>query len=284
MKSFAVTLLTIFAIASCQKQGAMLSISPKDKSDSLAWHVTVMQVEDCMPIYYAKENGLFDSLGIDVRLMDYSSMLDADTALTRGKAQAGYTSFPRIATYNAESNAHLKPIMLCPSNYQLLAAPGSKTDSVKQLNQRMVALARYTHAHYWIHQLTRNAGLKADSIFLPQVNDINLRMSMLCDSLVDAAMLPEPLATQARSKGCRPIATVPPATRMNCIATHQWPATDTLRLSQQAKFTKALSIAVEQLNKGKQAKHQSRFLSPSVSTEENQNEAERWLNSIQLKQ
>ncbi len=284
MKSFVFTILSILTIASCQKQGAIVSSPQDNKTDSIAWYVTVMPVEDCMPVYYAKENGIFDSLGVDVRLMEYTSMLDADTALIRGHAQAGYTSFPRVLVYNDESVTNLSPIMSCPSNYQLLTAPGSNIDSVGQLNQRMVAMARYTQAHYWSYMLEEQAGLGPDSIFRPQINDINLRMSMLKDSLVDAAMLPEPLATRARSEGCKPINTVAPDVQVNCFATHNWNVTDTLRQSQQAKFTKALTIAVERLNARVKQKHQAKFMLPANITEENQKKVQHWLNSIELKQ
>lgn len=249
MKTFVLTLLTILTLASCQKQGANASLPECVKGDSLAWKVTVLPVEDCLPIYYAKERGIFDSLGVDVRLMEYASMLDADTALYLGHAQAGYTSLPRILVYEQEQKAKLTDILPCPGRYWLMTAPGAPHDSITQMGEKMVALSRYTQADYWSDVLMDRSDMRRDSIFRPQVNDLWLRTDMLCDSLLDAAILPNPMAETAKRKGCKVMAEcIDTLHHFNCIATHEWPKEDTLRLQQQARFLQALRVAAENIN------------------------------------
>lgn len=250
MRTIALTLLTILTLASCQKQGANASLSERPKEDdSLAWKVTVLPVEDCLPIYYARETGIFDSLDVDVRLLEYASMLDADTALYLGHAQAGYTSLPRIIVYEREQKAKLHDILPCPGRYWLVTAPRTPHDSIAKMGERMVALSRYTQADYWSDMLMDEAKMRRDSIFRPQVNDLWLRTDMVCDSLLDAAMLPNPMAAIARRKGCKMLAEcVDTLHFFNCIATHKWAPTDTLRLMQQERFLQALRVAAKRIN------------------------------------
>lgn len=249
MRTIVLTLLTILTLASCQKQGANASLTGHTKDDSLAWKVTVLPVEDCLPIYYAHETGIFDSLGLDVRLMEYASMLDADTALILGHAQAGYTSLPRIIVYEREQKAKLHDILPSPGRYWLMTAPGSRLDTIAKMGEKMVALSRYTQADYWSDMLMDHAGMRRDSIFRPQVNDLWLRTDMLCDSLLDAAMLPNPMAQTAKRRGCKVLAEcIDTLHHFNCIATHVWAKDDTLRLAQQEMFIQALQASAQKIN------------------------------------
>ena len=249
MRTIVLILLTILTLASCQKQGANASLSERSQDDSLAWEVTVLPVEDCLPIYYAREAGIFDSLKLDVRLMEYASMLDADTALYLGHAQAGYTSLPRILVYKQEQRANLRDIMPCPGRYWLVTAPKAPLDTITKMGEKMVALSRYTQADYWSDMLMEQAKMKQDSIFRPQVHDLWLRMDMVCDSLMDAAMLPKPMADNAKRKGCKVMTEcIDTLHYFNCIATHEWAPSDTLRREQEEKFLQALRVAAQKLN------------------------------------
>lgn len=302
MRTLLLTLSVILTLASCQKQGANVSLPEGSRPDSLAWKVTVMAVEDCLPIYYAKETGIFKSAGLDVRLMEYASMLDADTALCLGHAQAGYTSLPRILAYEQEQKAKLQSILPCPGRYWLMTAPRAPHDTITLMGEKMVALSRYTQADYWSDVLMDEAGMKRDSIFRPQVNDLGLRTDMLCDSLLDAAMLPNPMAETAKQKGCKVIAECADTLYyFNCIATHKWAPADTLRLKQQKKFLQALQLAVQKMNAqpaSAQAvlkKYMVRenetpasfslpvFPLPEDSLDESRQKANEWFNSRQLK-
>lgn len=49
--------------------------------DSLALKVGVSQRIDCLPAFVALDEGIFDSLGVDVKLVHYTSQLDCDKSL-----------------------------------------------------------------------------------------------------------------------------------------------------------------------------------------------------------
>ena len=54
--------------------------------DSTALHVALVPTMDNLPLYYAKETGIYDSLGLNIELLTYSSAMDCDTAFTNGEA------------------------------------------------------------------------------------------------------------------------------------------------------------------------------------------------------
>ncbi|MDD7304153.1 MAG: ABC transporter substrate-binding protein [Bacteroidaceae bacterium] len=249
MKGFFTTLLTILMLASCTEREAMLS-NPDDKADSLALKVGVMPVVDCLPLFYAQRTGIFDSLDLDVRLVRYQSMMDVDTALQRKRVQMGYTALPRIELMAQQDSTHLLPLVQGQDGYALMLAPKSKIRKAKQLGERMVGLARYTTGDYLSDLFLQGEGLPLDTVFRPQFNDVALRCRMLTDSLVDAAMLPQPYALQARLSGCRQMKiaadTLP---SLNCLASHRFAAKDTLRQRQQRLLLAAYDMAVEALQK-----------------------------------
>ncbi len=246
-------ILTILTLASCHWQGAILSQQEDQQADSLAWHVAVLPVMDCLPVYYASERGLFDSVGLDVRLISYQSMMDADTALAKGHVQASYTSLPRLVVLEEKddeaASLALQPISLCHGAWWLVASPGNKAKKMEKLKERMVALERNSQSDWWSDQLMEQAKMEHSDIFRPQINDVSLRLQMVTDNLVDAAILPMPHAMMAELAGCRVLSRLSDSLSwMHCWATPTFQKTDTLRLEQQKLFLMALDMASEELN------------------------------------
>ncbi len=244
--------LTVLMLASCHRQGAMLSQKDAATADSLAWHVAVLPVMDCLPVYYASERGLFDSLGLDVRLLAYQSMMDADTALVKGHAQAGYSALPRLLQLAEDSAAaalSLQPLALCHGTYWLVTGPKSKIKKVEKMQERMVALSRNNLGDWWSDQLMEQKNMERSDIFRPQINDVALRLKMVTDDMVDAAILPMPQAFMAKQAGCRVLSQlVDSLCWMNCMAVPTFAADDTLRHQQQELFLLALDSAAVELN------------------------------------
>ena len=65
-----------------------LSMQEKARQDSIdkaSFKVGVMPTLDCLPVFVAHDEKLFDSLGVTVHLKCYSAQMDCDTALERGR-------------------------------------------------------------------------------------------------------------------------------------------------------------------------------------------------------
>lgn len=245
-------LLSVSFLISCQQEQNTTFPEEAARQDSLALHVGVMPVMDCLPIYYAQQTDLFNEQGVDVRLRDYLSQMDADTALQRGWVEIAYTDVIR----SLQMKEDVRVVMGLPCKHSLVTARSKRIRQLKHLNERMVALDRLSMSDYWSDEAMLKGGLEQTSIYRPQINDIQLRLSMLSEQLVDAALLPEPYATQAIMKGNRCIFTSNDSSlTLACMTIRKNVLTDTMRMAQIRKFFKAYNCAVDQLN-GEKCRHE----------------------------
>lgn len=234
--------LLLLCLCACHRDGVTISPEEQARKDSLALHVAVMPVTDCLPLYYAERMGVFEKEKLDVRLHEYLSTADCDTALTNKVCQVAYTDLFRLKMMNLCDTTHV--LATLDGKLYLISARGKRIRSTKHLKERMVTLNRHSTADYWSDQILEEAGLEAMDIYRPQINDIRLRTTMLCDELVDAAILPEPYASWAELKGHRRIAqtgefTLPTA----CFAIDSEVSNDTHRKKQMAALIRVFRAA-----------------------------------------
>ncbi len=146
---------------------------------------------------------MFREAKVDVRLHEYQSFADCDTALENNVCHVAYTDLFQLRVHNICDSSHV--LTTFDGQLCLMSARGKRIRTTKNLKERMVALNRHGTADYWSDQIVSEAGFEPTDIYRPQINDIRLRTTMLCDELVDAAILPEPYATWAELKGHRRI-------------------------------------------------------------------------------
>ena len=75
-----------------------LSMQEKARQDSIdkaSFKVGVMPTLDCLPVFVAHDEKLFDSLGVTVHLKCYSAQMDCDTALERGRVEGAVSDLIR---------------------------------------------------------------------------------------------------------------------------------------------------------------------------------------------
>ncbi|MCF0199047.1 MAG: ABC transporter substrate-binding protein [Bacteroidaceae bacterium] len=208
------SILILFMLASCNQQGAMLS-SDEQAADSLVLRVATLPVEDCLPVYYAQRMGLFDSCGVRVNIQEYQSQMDCDTALVRLHSDIGYTCLPRIYVLQSQGDT-LLPQFYTSGRMYLVSAKTKRLKKTKLLQDRIIGIERNSTADYFADQIITSAGLKTSDIYRAQINDVQLRTSMLNGQLVDAALLPEPYATLAECEGNYRLVSIPDSTLHFC--------------------------------------------------------------------
>ena len=71
----------------------------------------------------------------------------------------------------------------------------------RHLKERTVGMARHSVTDLLLDTVIGQARLDAFTVYHPQINDINLRCGMLQNGTIDAAFLPEPYITQAKTEG-----------------------------------------------------------------------------------
>lgn len=191
--------MSVLAIVGCQHEA---SISPKEQArrDSAALHVALMPVQDCLPFYLAQLTGIYERLGLDLRITTYMAQLDTDTALANSHVHVAYSDLARAIMLQQDS-VGVYAIAAFEGTLSLVTMRRGRIRQLNQLKEKMVAVARHSITDYWSDRLADSAGIARAEIFRPQINDVRIRTDMLCNGTMDAAFLPEPYASEAIKRG-----------------------------------------------------------------------------------
>jgi NitT/TauT family transport system substrate-binding protein len=192
--------LILALFSACQSHPA---ISPEEQArrDSAALHVALMPVADCLPFYVAQRTGIYDRLGLDLRIHTLWAQLDTDTALLRRRVHAAYSDLVRAIMIQQTDTFDLRAVAALPGDLQLITNRRGRVRKLGQLKERMVAVSRHSITDYWSDRLMDSARMAQTDIFRPQINDVRIRTDMICNGTMDAAFLPEPFAHEALLRG-----------------------------------------------------------------------------------
>ena len=191
--------LCLLFLSACHNEQ---TISPEElaRRDSAALHVALMPVLDCFPFYLAERTGIYERLGLDVRIRTYMAQLDIDTTLAKGHVEVGYSDLARQIMLQQDST-DVRAIASFDGSLQLITPRKARVRKLNQLKEKMVAVARHSVTDYWSDRLTDTASFARSDIFRPQINNLRIRTDMLCNATMDAVFLPEPFASEAIQRG-----------------------------------------------------------------------------------
>lgn len=219
------------------------------KEDSAALKIGVLPTMDCLPLYVAKERMLFDTLGVDIRLKPYNSQIDCDAALLKGRLEGTVTDLVKGEGMKQKGTA-LRYATATSARWQFVANRLSRINELKQLTDKLVAMARFSATHLLAELCIDSARLKRDDVFLVQINDPNICLKMLQNNELDAMLLPEPQATSARLwKNPVLFDTEQRDIRLGVIAFREKVLQGKERSRQYAAFLKGYNAAVDSINR-----------------------------------
>lgn len=175
-----------------------------DSADSTTLRLGLLPTIDCLPFYYADSTGIFDSLSLDVSLVTFSAAMDADTALQNGTIDALATDLVKLSRRTPPCDS-LHVVMTGTLNLWLVTASNARLLKAESLKDKIIGTTRHSAVHYFFDRLTEKAGLQPIDVNKPQINDISVRASMLVQNQYDAAILPEPHASEAVARGAKRI-------------------------------------------------------------------------------
>lgn len=238
------TLISLMLASCTKKQEAMLSPEQLREQDSLALHIAVMPVMSCLPVYYAERTGMTDSAGLDIRLIRHTAQMDIDTTIQRGHAEIAISDLIRSIRLQAP------PFLAMDEEMTLIAQKGKRTRKLKEVKEKMVAIARLSITDYWCDRMLDSARLEERDIFRPQINDVTLRATMLSKGTMEAAMTSEPYTTWLLMEGNKKLYTSRRKPALAAWIMADSIKADTFRLGQIEKFVAIYNAAIEKINKG----------------------------------
>ena len=166
--------------------------------DSTLINIAVIPTLDCLPLFLAEEHDMFNRHGLNIHLTDYQAQMDCDTAFVNNSAQGMITDLVRAERLK-RLGTDLVYATATRTSWQLLTSQTARIKQLKQLDDRMLAMTRYSATDLLGDLLVDSAKLKHERVFRIQINDIDVRPNMLENHTMDAMFLPEPQATAARN-------------------------------------------------------------------------------------
>ena len=252
MKKIACILATVCLLAGCgqsYEEKQRLTRQQRlqmQREDSAALKVAVMPTMDCLPLYVAQERGFFKAQGIDVRLKRFTAQMDCDTAIARGRVEGLVSDLVR--TERLQSGTPLRYVASTNAYWQLITRRSARIRELKELDDKMVAMTRYSVTDLLTTIAVDSAKLKTERVFRIQINDVNIRLSMLMGNELDAMFLTEPQAVQARLQKNRVLMdTRSMDVKPGVLAFSEKALKNKQREQQLTKFVKAYSQACDSL-------------------------------------
>ena len=168
--------------------------------DSTALHLALVPTMDNLPLYYAQETGIFDSLGLNIELLTYSSAMDCDTAFTNGETDGVVSDIVKANIWRSNGDS-VKVVMGTDLNLFLMSTHSSRIKSVNNIKEKIMAITRNSALDYMADKVMEHIKLPLLQLNKPQINDIALRCKMTDQNQYDGAFLPEPYAMEAENNG-----------------------------------------------------------------------------------
>lgn len=169
------------------------------RKDSLALKIATTPTMDCLPLFIAMDDSLFQQRGVDVHLRLRTNQMDGDTLIAGGWVEGFVTDLFRAERLQRKGTP-LRYVAATNAYWQLISNRQARIRELDQLSDKMIAMTRYSVTDYLADYAIDSAHPKYD-VFKVQVNDVHIRLKMLLNNEMDAMLLTEPQATTARVNG-----------------------------------------------------------------------------------
>lgn len=218
------------------------------KKDSLALKIGVMPTIDCLPMFIIKERAWIDTTRADVRFKDIESHIAADDALRKGKLEGMVTELVRAERLKRQG-VDLTYVAATPLSWQFITNKKARIKDLKGLTDKMIAMTRFSATAMLADMAVDSSKVKSEYVFRVQINNPQIRLSMIINNEMDAVLLPEPQATVARLAGNPVIMdSRNKDMRMGAIAFSDKAMNDNRRKVQIDEFIKVYNRACDSIN------------------------------------
>ncbi len=198
-----ILLIIIFILTGCNQQG-------KEESEDKVLKIGVFLIDDSLPLFVAEAENLYAKKNIQVELLPFSSARDKDVALETGVIDGVLTDIVVTALLK-KGGTDVKITSFAfganpqEGRFAILASPGSTITEPEDLKDVPIAISNNTMIHYLAEKMPLEVGLKKEDIKTQSIPDLNIRLEALISAGVEAAILPDPLATLAEKMGAKVI-------------------------------------------------------------------------------
>ena len=175
---------------------------------SAALKIAVLPIIDTLPMYVAQQEGLFANHNVTVEFVPVASAPERDQLLAAGQADGTINETLAVMLFNQQSTRmQVVRYALRPSagygHFFILAAGQSQIQAPAGLKGVEIGVSQGTVIEYVTERLLLAQGLQPAEIKTIPVPKMPDRMALLASGQLQAAVLPDPLASLAVAQGAR---------------------------------------------------------------------------------
>lgn len=194
-------------VDSAAKEPASVDSATVEQPSDETIRVGVLSIADSLPIFAAEQEGMFEAAGLNVEVYPFKSSADQSKAVEAGELDIVMNDMI-VQSLMKKADTDTKVINMAfgadptEGRFVVVAAPNSGIEKPEDLIGKRVSISTNTMMEYLMAQYEDYFDLDASGIELVNMPDLMLRVETLLQGKdIDAAILPDPLATFAISKG-----------------------------------------------------------------------------------
>lgn len=167
---------------------------------------TALPILDFLPMYVAQEEGLFEKHGVTVELIPAAAPPQRDQFVAIGEADGMINEISGTLFFNKDA-VQVQIVRFARAAtpetrlFSILASPQSGITTVDGLKGKAIGISEGTIIEYLTDRMLAEEGLPADGIQKTSIPSLADRLALLTAGQLDAAVLPEPLASLAQQQG-----------------------------------------------------------------------------------
>ena len=172
--------------------------------------IALLPIPDVLPFHVAQAKGYFAAEGVSVEGLPVFSSLDRDQLMQAGQLDAMLTELATTANFN-RSGVRVKIVCIARkpiaehAQFRIVSSPSSDIRSVADLSGVTLGISKNTVIEYVTDRLLTAEGMKPEKVIKKSVPVIPERYQLLMQGQIEAATLPEPLASSALAAGANQI-------------------------------------------------------------------------------
>jgi len=164
--------------------------------------IAVLPIIDTLPMYVARQEGLFEQNGVDVEFIPVGSAPERDQLIAAGQADGMVNETISTMLFNQEAvQVQVVRYALRPTagagHFFILASGQSGITDVQGLKNVEIGVSQGTVIEYVTERLLAAEGFTADEIKTVAVPKMPDRMALLASGELKAGVLPDPLGALA---------------------------------------------------------------------------------------
>lgn len=201
--------LMAWMITACTASIQPDATQPSSQASATLKHlrVALLPTTDVVPFYVAQSLGAFSANELDAEAIPVSSAAERDTVIQTHAADCEMTDVQGIVLTNAREAQPLRIIATARQAtveqplFFLLGAPDGTVTSAGDLAAANIGTSENTVIDYWFDRVLGAAGVDLADVTRTNVPQLPVRLELLLNNQLDAAILPDPLASLAQLQG-----------------------------------------------------------------------------------